>query len=117
MRADVHRIHAFGALLKKAVGKTAGGSAHIQTNSAVGIKFQIVERAIELFSPARDVAVGLGQGDGGARFNGLAGFDDRFSVEQNAPGQNKGLRFGARGGQSEFNKSVIEAGFCGRGNG
>jgi hypothetical protein len=45
----------------------------------------------------------------------VSGFDDRFSIHRNTPGQYKRLRFGARGNQIVFNEILIEPNFRGRG--
>src|SRR5688572_5439962 len=100
MRPNIYRVYSCGTVLQQTIGETAGRGANIETDITAGRYSEILERACQFFSPARDIARGLYQFDDRFRFDQLAGFVDDLLIHLHTAGKNQRLRFGTSGSES-----------------
>ena len=72
--ADVHGKNFRGAVLKQAIGETAGGRAEVERDQSGHVQLKMVQGVFEFVAAAADVFFAGVQGECVIRLDGVAGF-------------------------------------------
>ena len=99
-----------GAALQHAVGEAAGGGSDVDAGEAGERDGPVGEGVLEFEAAAADVfEVGAEEADGRGGGDGGAGFVDALLVDEDAAGEDEGLRAFAGGGVALVDEELVEA--------
>ena len=102
--------YAGGAVLQHAVGKAAGGGAHIHAHGAVQGDAPVPKRGLQFeASPADVPRIGAEQTELAIIGHGMTGLVNLLLVHQYASGQNHSLRPLAGGGKSTLHQKNVNS--------
>src|SRR6516162_130604 len=88
--ADVERVNLRGPGLEEAVGEAAGAGPDVGADRTPDVEVEVLERGLELQTPARDVGHRLAlEADGGVGGDAGSGLVDAPVVHDHLPGENQ----------------------------
>ena len=106
--AHIHGMHPEGAVLQQAIGESASGRSHIETDAAAGFDAETIESGGELETSAADVGRSAQHLQVGVRGHALAGLLRFHAINQHFPGEHQSLPFLSRLGETAFGQHHVE---------